>query len=362
MAKLGLYLLCMAATFYMAVIYNSGGLLILGGVEFLLPPFFLCLLLYVRRQMMIQILVPVTVANQKGDYPITVQVENKSRFSIYHLRTKVIMKNTMTKEKRVLRIKGDVKANTTEDLEWVMHNPGLGLWSVECRSIRCYDWFGIFHVKKRVREQKKMMILPACYETNVKAGIRTRLFLSDGMLYHPQLNGDDPTEILNIREYQNGDSLNKIHWKLSAKNDTLIVKELSMPLGCNVVFFLNAEVKQMKRKEQQVYWEVVYTISSGLLEQECFHYIAWYDKKEQKMCRKAIMNEEDIYDFWGEILLFSLGSGAPKEEYQREFKGDTYASQIIFKQNLELYCNDKFLTKFEPPKVKEQLLEMEITV
>nr|MCR5543594.1 DUF58 domain-containing protein [Eubacterium sp.] len=41
--------------------------------------------------------------------------------------------------------------------------------------------------------------------------------------------GNDPTEILDIRDYQRGDSVKMIHWKLSAKWKKKMVRELDMP-------------------------------------------------------------------------------------------------------------------------------------
>ena len=42
--------------------------------------------------------------------------------------------------------------------------------------------------------------------------------------------GDDPSEIFDIREYADGDKIQRIHWKLSSKTGDLMVKEGSLPL------------------------------------------------------------------------------------------------------------------------------------
>ena len=40
--------------------------------------------------------------------------------------------------------------------------------------------------------------------------------------------GYDPSELFDVREFQNGDRLQSVHWKLSARTDELMVKELSL--------------------------------------------------------------------------------------------------------------------------------------
>ena len=47
----------------------------------------------------------------------------------------------------------------------------------------------------------------------------------EGMIQNRK--GNDPSEIFDIREYVPGDDIRSIHWKLSSKTDTLILKEAS---------------------------------------------------------------------------------------------------------------------------------------
>ena len=45
--------------------------------------------------------------------------------------------------------------------------------------------------------------------------------------YYPNKTGNDCSEIFDLREFRDGDSQNRVHWKLSSKKDELIVKEFS---------------------------------------------------------------------------------------------------------------------------------------
>ncbi len=355
-----LYVPVAAGLIYMAVLYESRGLLILAGAAMLLPPFFLCMLCSVRKHLEGRILV--SPWPETGDYRVRFCLENKSPFYLPGIRMKIALKNKGNGKVRKISLAGSISARGKAELTGVFRNPEFGLWQAECGKCFCYDCLGLFRLKKRWKETLQFMVFPSCYETNIKVGVRTRLFLSDGSWYHPRTGGDDPAEVLKLREYRQGDRMNRIHWKLSAKNEELIVSEMSMPMGCNVVIFLDAETENMNRKTGTAYWEVLHTISQGLLEQECFHYLVWYEKESRRLYRKAIREPEDVTEFWTEILRHRTGRCPFPQEYEQEFRGEPYASAVLWKQELELYANDRFLLQMIPEQVEKQLLELELTV
>ena len=94
-----------------------------------------------------------------------------------------------------------------------------------------------FHVK--CKSTGKIQILPELYEVPVFLTSATKNFYGESDLYDEQRSGYDKNEIFGIRTYQKGDRLQNVHWKLSAKQDELMVKEESLPKSCPVVLFLN---------------------------------------------------------------------------------------------------------------------------
>ena len=55
--------------------------------------------------------------------------------------------------------------------------------------------------------------------------------------YAPGRRGNDLTEIFQLRDYVPGDDLRRIHWKMTAKTDRLIVREASLPLQRSLLVF-----------------------------------------------------------------------------------------------------------------------------
>lgn len=354
------YLLSILCFFYLGVIYNGRAFLILGGTALFLPLFFLPLLMWIKPKLTFYLKIPEYALMQKDMNSIALTAENGSPFYLSQIKARIILKNQAIAQKHVYKVHGSVSAGAEKSFCAEIKNLEFGQWNVICREVRCCDWFGFLHIKKRIDQERELMVLPACYEIHIKVGIRTKLFFSDGEIYDPHISGDDPAEILKLRAYQKGDRQNRIHWKLSAKNDELIIKELSMPMGCNVVFFLNAKTDEMASKDRRCYWQIVHTIAFGLLSQGCGFYLVWQEQKERQLMRQAVMKEEELYVFWGRILQYHMGSCQFEQEYATQFRGDSYASQITLNQNLELHCNRQKVAGIHPDKIEKQLLEMEL--
>lgn len=356
-----LYVAGACGIIYLAVLYNSRGLLALGAVLFLVSPVFLYALQHVGHGLECALSFSPS-PNQAGKYMVCLEVENQSALPAPSLRAKALLKQAATGRTCKVRLRGKAGAGQSVRLEGEVGRLDFGLWQIECDFLDCYDWLGLYRFRKKLVQRQQATLFPACYKATVKAGLRTRLFMSDSDVYHPQIGGDDPTEIFKLREYQKGDRPSHIHWKLSAKSDSLIVAEMGLPIGCNVVFFLDAEAEKMDRDPWAAFWEVVNTVSQEMLRQECAHYLVWYGKKDQRLHRKAIRSLEDLMGFWGEALGFNMGRCDFTKAYGSQFKGEAYASEISWSQELELSCNGKLLARITPADVEKQLLETELVL
>lgn len=84
--------------------------------------------------------------------------------------------------------------------------------------------------------------------------------------------GNDITEILHIREYEKGDSIKTIHWKLSKKMNEKMVRELDTPVNQDIIVFIALSEKM---REDPVLRdrlaETACGLSQGLLEDQKLH-------------------------------------------------------------------------------------------
>lgn len=356
-----LYMLGTAGIFYLAVLYKSKALLTVCFAAILLPFLFLFVLLYLRQNLKCELLFYSYPIANTGDYLVGLRVENPGKIYLPRVQIKIQVENVANGRKQWVKAEGKVSAEGVSELSGRLKEPEFGMWQARCRAVRLFEWANFLYLCARVQEERQVMVFPAVYETNIKVGMRTRLFMSDGEQYDPHISGDDPSEILKLREYQKGDRLNRIHWKLSAKNDNLIVAEMSMPVGCNVVIFLDGQPSAMSKKESRAYWEIMNSISQELLAQECAHYLVWRDSQyKELLCRKAVRDVEDLLDFWCGISPVRMEKGVSAKEYARVFPGEAYASSLVLGHSLELICNGKLAAGIKPDTVKKQMMELEL--
>lgn len=111
-----------------------------------------------------------------------------------------------------------------------------GEYNIGISKIYIYDLFRIFRITLNMDVFTSVFVTPR------------RLFLeSDSKSAASDINTDsmknivgvDRSELNEIRDYQNGDHMKSIHWKLSSKTQELMVKEYAMNSGKTVYIFVD---------------------------------------------------------------------------------------------------------------------------
>jgi hypothetical protein len=116
--------------------------------------------------------------------------------------------------------------------------------------------------------------------------------------YSTKKAGDDPSEVFAIREYREGDRLQRIHWKLSRKQGQLMIKEFSDPMNCSVLLLVNLCVP---KGQNTLYYidailECALSISYTFITKGQMHYLSWYDEIHGNCSRIRIAKEKDLFE------------------------------------------------------------------
>lgn len=93
------------------------------------------------------------------------------------------------------------------------------------KSCRIYDMLGIFFIPVKIKDGCNMLVMPTQKEPLSRLDMSTMPVLG-----YQKKPGGGFAEDYELRQYQHGDSLKNIHWKLSSKIDSLIVKEPCIPV------------------------------------------------------------------------------------------------------------------------------------
>ena len=123
---------------------------------------------------------------------------------------------------------------------------------------------------------------------------------SDSNVYSKTKKGDDPSEIFDIREYAESDKLNRIHWKLTAKQGNTMVKDFSFPITNQITLMLNLSFKNTNLYDAVI--SSAYSIAYFLLERQITHSICWYNESSQENIYVNSENADDISQIIYDIL------------------------------------------------------------
>lgn len=137
----------------------------------------------------------------------------------------------------------------------------LGLWCLPVRS------------KKGSVRTASLSVFPASFAVELSEG--TASFpRPDGESYSKQKPGDDPSELFQLRDYREGDSLRSIHWKVSTRLERLIVKEFGLPQQPAVSLLLEIDPSAQIAEIDRLI-EAFSSLSNRLLEEQLPHRVFW---------------------------------------------------------------------------------------
>lgn len=170
------------------------------------------------------------------------------------------------------------------------------------KDAKITDYFGVFSFKVKINKSFTLSFMPKRYE--IDASLRQNMYtLSEATTYSKYKPGDDPSEIFAIRDYIDGDKLNRIHWKLSSKQEKFMVKDYSLPISEAVLLY----PELVFEKEEDIFLidsvlEVLFSLSNTFIENNTIHYVAWYNSDVKAISVQKVENIDDLYTVMGAIF------------------------------------------------------------
>lgn len=234
-----------------------------------------------------------------------------------------------------------------------------GRYRFRVRKGKVWDYLGLFSRKVRYRGDACVNVLPGFYRMEITVSERTRNFPMDGEEYDAHRSGDDPSEIFQVREFRDGDTLQRVHWKLSAKADELMTKELGRPIGYSVLVLVDFHMDGEKGRLEKMdaVFELAAAVSFSMQQAGVRHFVVWFDKEQDGVCRACVREEEQVY----ELVDCLLGAEPYEQEidlmqaYREIYPGERFSSILRVDTKPVIYINDAEAALFEPGHLEEQI-------
>lgn len=270
-----------------------------------------------------------------------VVLKNKSVLRGIRYEVRVYIKSSCEKRFRKKRFKGIVAADGVQTVwcSFVMDTCGPAF--VWFKEIRIYDFLGLFYITRKGWQCRSVKIMPDFCLMPLEITRKTREFQAEAEIFSPDRKGDDPSEIYQVREYRQEDSLKDIHWKLTAKENKLMIKEKAFPLGCAVLLWLDLEKDNMTAAGFSEMIQKTAELSVTLTEEKCIHLAAWYDEKNEWIVCRRVDDLESCYTMIWEIMDMQPCSDVSKREicYKDIFSTQMFSSTVTIDGKGKMYLN-----------------------
>ena len=133
--------------------------------------------------------------------------------------------------------------------------------------------------------------------------------VSAGEQYSQTRAGSDPSETFAIREYRPGDPIRQIHWKLSQKTETMMLRELGLPIvNQTLLVYRNLLVagETVPPRAADAMAEVFLSISRALAGEGLAHIAAFAE--DGRFMLTEVQNDVDFRAMEARFLTLSWGA------------------------------------------------------
>ncbi|MGM9638309.1 MAG: DUF58 domain-containing protein [Butyricicoccaceae bacterium] len=206
-----------------------------------------------------------------------------------------------------------------------MGRAGIFMRSEHCGSIQIRvedaavsDWFGLWRSGTLRCAGDALVVLPELF------AVRTVLSESaeaaaEGERWSMTRAGSDASETFAIREYHPGDPVRQIHWKLSQKTDTMMLRELGLPVTEEVLLMLETSfMDQLSADAMDLTMEAMLSVSHALAVEGIAHGIVWKNRRLEEPELVTVCTEREFDE--AARLLLSASSAIDDEGIGASFR------------------------------------------
>ena len=301
------------------IMYVDSLSLLLFIVTLALPLFLLLLLVLARLLTRITVEAPEPLATKGQSVSVKINLKNLSFVALPTIRATFTYCGAFSSEEEKAEISFPLHALTNQTSSFDIKSDHVGVVKVKLNSIYMYDYFRLFRFKYKVNQSYEITFLPEILPVSMDIRPNTLLGV-DSDVFSKSKKGDDPSEVFSIRDYIGGDKLNRIHWKLSSKQDNLMVKDYSLPINNSISIIpeLASQNGEDLLNDIDAVLETVFNLSNFLCEAEIIHHICWLDPKGERFFDEEIKDTDDMFAAMGLILACGLDSEGGSLEYWKK--------------------------------------------
>ena len=245
-----------------------------------------------------------------------ITIKNRSIFPSANCFLRVKAEHAFYPNEEVYYLNLPVAAKDTREISWKVMALGCGILRVTVEEVVLRDMCNFWSLLLPAGQTAEVAIMPLQQEIQIEEDIHAS---QEGEGEETQIRkGDDPSILFDIRSYIPGDRLQRIHWKLTARQDELMVKEYGETVDKQIHILLELYQKEEQTEELEDIIAGFYSLGLLLLQEREKFFVYWWNLSVGQLESGFIQEEEDLYEVLSRIYLCRLYSeaGLAYGEYQ----------------------------------------------
>lgn len=285
------YIILILLSVFMVLFYNHPAFILMSVCLIFLPVLsrFVTKLAFERLNAMITFL-PTNMT--KGYHAsLILQIQNPLRIPITHASCEITIRSEFYHHADRRKYLFPLSFHTEDALDFQLDIDKCGLYEATLNQVEVWDFLHMFRFKKNFDKLTQLLVFPNSqpFET-VLSSVYAEGF--DEFEESAKV-GNVSANVTDIREYQPGDRLQKIHWKLSSKLDKLFVKE-NESTSTNQLYVLTELYSSMNSNSLDVSLESTWAICTALIRENLPFTLAVYSMTRQDFITEYIQTRQDL--------------------------------------------------------------------
>lgn len=224
----------------------------------------------------------------KGAYGVLLSARNDALLPCAYVRMQLLRQNMLGRdgaryvESAEETVQFSLGVKRTFTIRPSVEATHCGKIDLAVRRVQICDLLGLFSLpvprRNALCDTGSVYILPALQTRHIRTEDAAALGL-DSATYSTEKAGGDPAEVFRLRDYQEGDAKNSLHWKLSWRMQRLIVREFGLPLNPSLHFLLEIRPGSEPAAAENMLGAAL-AYSEYLMVREVVHQISWLNEDQ----------------------------------------------------------------------------------
>ncbi len=272
--------------------YRQAFLVVLFLLVLLLPPVSYVLCRRSFEKLTAELDFSAAEAEKNLEVTLTIGFTNPTKFPLLHVECPLHISSPYYGSRPDTTYVLPAPAGSGDALSLPLNFHYCGLYQAEMTTVKAYDLLHFVAFSKEVDLRTQTMVFPT---EKVEVSYHPSFYAEGFDEYETSLQtGNVSSNVTDIREYRPGDRLQRIHWKLSAKIDKLMVKENEA--AASHQFYVLLELYRPAEHPEYLDAAVNYAYGVGeeLLEHRENSFFGFYSGARREFVSHPVRSEEDL--------------------------------------------------------------------